>query len=74
LGFLAATPVLGVMPFGAGRIFFLGDTNGIEDVQGVPQRFVNNLSFAKLWRRAKSLCMSDMPTTSSVCCRWGPSR
>lgn len=40
LGFLSGMPVMGVMPFGAGQVFFLGDTNGIELV---PQPFVNNL-------------------------------
>jgi hypothetical protein len=40
LGFFGGAPVMGITPFGEGRVFFLGDTNGI---QGVPQKFVMNL-------------------------------
>ncbi len=40
LALLAGMPVMGIMPFGSGQVFFLGDTNGIE---AVPQPFVNNL-------------------------------
>jgi hypothetical protein len=40
LGTLSGSPVMGIMPFGEGRLFFLGDTNGIE---AVPQPFVDNL-------------------------------
>jgi hypothetical protein len=43
LGFLAGQPVMGVMPFENGQIFFIGDTNGLEGVQGIIQPLVNNL-------------------------------
>jgi hypothetical protein len=36
----SCAPVMGVMPFGKGQIFFMGDTNTIEDV---PQPLVDNL-------------------------------
>jgi hypothetical protein len=36
----SGAPVMGVMRFGKGQIFFIGDTNGIE---GVPQPLVDNL-------------------------------
>lgn len=40
LGFIGGTPVMGIMSFGSGQVFYVGDTNGIE---GVPQPFVDNL-------------------------------
>ena len=40
LGYFSGSRVMGIMPFGSGQVFFLGDTNGIEEV---PQPFVNNL-------------------------------
>jgi hypothetical protein len=43
LGFLSGQPVMGVMPFGYGRVFFIGETNAIEGVQGVLQPLISNL-------------------------------
>jgi hypothetical protein len=46
LAFLTGAPVMGVMPFGAGRVFFLGDVNSIQTTPGsqaIPETFVRNL-------------------------------
>ena len=40
LGFHSGQPVMGEMPFGYGRVFFIGETNGIE---GAPQPLTSNL-------------------------------
>lgn len=40
LGVLSGMPIMGIMPFGTGEVFFLGDTNGIE---AITQPFVKNL-------------------------------
>jgi hypothetical protein len=40
LGSLSGLPVMGVMSFGLGQLFFIGETNGIQQV---PQPLVNNL-------------------------------
>ena len=40
LGFHSAQPVMGVMPFGYGRVFFIGETNGLQQV---PQPLTSNL-------------------------------
>jgi hypothetical protein len=40
LGFVDGMPAMGIMPSGAGTVFFLGETNGIQEV---PQPFVDNL-------------------------------
>ncbi len=42
LGFIGTHPALGIMPLGAGEIFFMGDTNVIEGPP-IPQPFVSNL-------------------------------
>jgi titin len=43
LAFLGGVPVMGIAPLDAGLLFFLGEINGIQGIQGVPQRLVTNL-------------------------------
>ena len=61
LGSLSGQPVMGVMPFGYGRVFFIGDTNAIEGVQGVLQPLTSNLvAFMLNGAAAVNACAVDV--------------
>ncbi|HYP29367.1 MAG TPA: DUF4350 domain-containing protein [Blastocatellia bacterium] len=62
LGSLSEMPVMGIMQFGSGQVFFLGDSNGIE---AIPQPFTNNL-FGFMLAGAQPVNACPVPTVESV--------
>jgi hypothetical protein len=61
LGSIAGQPVMGVMPFGYGRVFFMGDVNAIEGIQGVIQPLTTNLlAFMLNGAGAVNACRTDL--------------
>ena len=64
LGFVSGLPVMGIMPFELGQVFFLGDMNLLE---GVPQPLVNNLfGYMLAGARPVNACVQNSQITLST--------